>query len=247
MAGEAFDPRPRGGVSYVVGDTSVPLAHATVPALLEDTVRRCPDAPAVVFREQGVRCTWRAFAEQVDALAAGLHALGLQRGERIGIWSPNRYEWVLTQFATARLGLILVNINLAYRLAELEYALNKVGCKAIVAAEAFKTSRYLEMLQTLAPELTTAQPGALQAAKLPALRWVIRMGEGATPGTINFGEVMARGQGAYRPARSTPSPPRCHRTTRSTSSSPAAPPARPRAPRSPTSTSSTTRASLPWR
>ncbi|CAJ0738190.1 AMP-binding protein [Ralstonia mannitolilytica] len=194
MAGEGFDPRPRGGVSYVVGDTSVPLAHVTVSALLADTVRRHPDAEAIVFREQGVRWTWRAFAEQVDALAAGLHALGLQRGDRIGIWSPNRVEWVLTQFATARLGLILVNINPAYRLSELEYALNKVGCKAIVAAEAFKTSRYLEMLQTLAPELATAQPGALQSAKLPALRWVIRMGEASTPGMINFADVIARGK-----------------------------------------------------
>ena len=86
MAGEVFDPRPRNGVSYVVGDTAVPLAHVTVPALLEATVRRCPEAEAAVFREQGVRWTWRAFAEQVDALAAGLHALGLERGDRIGIW-----------------------------------------------------------------------------------------------------------------------------------------------------------------
>ena len=194
MAGEVFDARPRNGVSYVVGDTSVPLAHVTVSALLADTVGRCPDDEAVVFREQNVRWTWRAFAEQVDALAAGLHALGLERGDRIGIWSPNRVEWVLTQFATARLGLILVNINPAYRLSELEYALNKVGCKAIVAAEAFKTSRYLEMLQTLAPELATAQPGALNAAKLPALRWVIRMGEANTPGMLNFAEVIARGK-----------------------------------------------------
>ena len=195
MAGEVFDARPRNGASYVVGDTAVPLAHVTVSALLADTVRRCPDDEAVVFREQNVRWTWRAFAEQVDALAAGLHALGLERGDRIGIWSPNRYEWVLTQFATARLGLILVNINPAYRLSELEYALNKVGCKAIVAAEAFKTSRYLEMLQTLAPELATAQPGALHAAKLPALRWVIRMGEANTPGMLNFDDVIARGVG----------------------------------------------------
>ncbi|WP_199026729.1 AMP-binding protein [Ralstonia sp. ASV6] len=193
MAGEGFDPRPHNGMSYVVGDTEVPLAHVTVPALLEATVKRYPDAEAVVFREQGVRWTWRDFAAQVDALAAGLHALGLERGDRIGIWSPNRYEWVLTQFATARLGLILVNINPAYRLSELEYALNKVGCKAIVAAEAFKTSRYLEMLQTLAPELASAQPGALNAAKLPALRWVIRMGEAVTPGMINFADVIARG------------------------------------------------------
>ena len=103
-------------------------------------------------------------------------------------------EWLLTQFATARIGAVLVNINPAYRLAELEYALNKVGCKALIAAEQFKTSKYLEMLQTLAPELADAEPNALHAARLPELRTVIRMGDATTPGMLNFGDVMARGR-----------------------------------------------------
>jgi fatty-acyl-CoA synthase len=106
-----------------------------------------------VFREQGIRWTWAVFAQEVDVLAAGLLTLGIGKGDRVGIWSPNRVEWLLTQFATARIGAVLVNINPAYRLAELEYALNKVSCKAIVAAERFKSSMYLEMLQELAPEL----------------------------------------------------------------------------------------------
>ncbi|SPA44061.1 putative acyl-CoA synthetase YngI [Cupriavidus taiwanensis] len=189
---------PAGGLSHVRGDTSIALSEQTVPALLAQTVAAFPEREAVVFREQGVRWNWREFAEAIDALAGGLHALGLVRGDRVGIWAPNRVEWLVTQFATARLGLVLVNINPAYRLAELEYALNKVGVKAIVAAEAFKTSRYLDMLQALAPELATSAPGTLQAARLPSLRWVIRMGEGETPGMIRYAQVLARGAGVAR-------------------------------------------------
>ncbi len=157
---------PKDGLSYVRGSTDVPLSEATVGQLLLDTARRFPDRPAVVFREQRIRWTWKEFAEEVDVLAAGLAAFGVVKGDRVGIWSPNRVEWLLTQFATARIGAILVNINPAYRLAELEYALNKVGCKAIIAAERFKSSMYLEMLQALAPELATHTPGDLHAARL---------------------------------------------------------------------------------
>ncbi|WP_455286933.1 AMP-binding protein [Cupriavidus necator] len=189
---------PIGGLSHVRGDTTIPLSEQTVPALLAQTVARYPEREAVAFREQGVRWNWREFSDAVDALAAGLHTLGLERGDRVGIWSPNRVEWLVTQFATARLGLVLVNINPAYRLSELEYALNKVGVKAIVAAEAFKTSRYLEMLQVLAPELATCEPGALQAARLPALRCVIRMGDDHTPGMLRYTDVIARGTGVAR-------------------------------------------------
>ncbi|SAL09708.1 AMP-binding protein [Caballeronia concitans] len=192
---------PRDGLSYVRGATDIPLSDATVSRFLLDTVGRFSDRPAVVFREQGIRWTWREFADQVDVLASGLLELGIEAGDRVGIWSPNRVEWLLTQFATARMGAILVNINPAYRLAELEYALNKVGCKAIVAAEQFKTSKYLEMLQTLAPELADAEPNALHAARLPELRTVIRMGDTATPGMLNFDDVMRQGRAALDTAR----------------------------------------------
>ena len=168
---------PRDGLSQVRGDTRAPLSEQSIPALLADAVARFGERPAVAFREQGVRWTWREFALQVDEMAAGLLALGLQRGDRVGIWSPNRVEWLVTQFATARIGLILVNINPAYRLAELEYALNVSGCRAIVTAERLKTSMYLQMLQTLAPELAHSEPGALKAARLPALQWIVRMGD----------------------------------------------------------------------
>ncbi|NTZ85480.1 AMP-binding protein [Burkholderia metallica] len=187
---------PENGLSYVRGATDVPLSEATISRFLLDTAGRFPDRPAVVFREQQVRWTWRAFANEVDVLAAGLAALGVVKGDCVGIWSPNRSEWLLTQFATARIGAVLVNINPAYRLSELEYALNKVGCKAVIAAERFKTSAYVEMLQTIAPELATATPGDLHAARVPSLRTIVSMGDAAPAGMFRFADVMARGRQA---------------------------------------------------
>jgi len=183
---------PRMGLSHVVGPTEPPLTDLTVGAFLDETVRRHPDRLAVVVREQQVRRTWREFQVEVDRTAAGFLSLGLEPGDRVGIWSPNRFEWLLTQFATARIGLVLVNVNPAYRTYELDYALNKVGCRAIVTAASFKTSDYLKMLQDLAPELASSAPGALKTARLPALQWVIRTGSDRTAGMLNFEEVLAQ-------------------------------------------------------
>ncbi|MCQ0031728.1 AMP-binding protein [Burkholderia glumae] len=185
---------PRDGLSYVRGATDVPLSHATVGALLAETIARHPDRPAVVFREQGVRWNWREFGDEVDALAAALVALGIAPGERVGIWAPNRVEWLLTQFATARIGAILVNINPAYRLAELEYALNQVGCKALIAAESFKSSHYTQMLRALLPEVDSQAPGALRCARVLSLRTIVSMSAQAPAGMFRFDEVLARGR-----------------------------------------------------
>ncbi len=154
--------------------------------------------PALVVRHQKVRLTYGELRNEVDKLAAGLLTLGLEPGDRIGIWSPNNSEWVLTQFATAKAGLILVNINPAYRVTELEYALNKVGCKALILAERFKTSDYIGMLRELAPELGHATPGKLEAARLPALRSVVLLGDSWHPGTFKFSDIFARGGAAKR-------------------------------------------------
>ena len=170
-----------------------PLNLATIGAHLDRVVARDPAHPALVVPHQDLRWSYGEFAAAVDELAMGLLALGIEPGDRVGIWSPNRYEWVLTQFATAKIGAILVCINPAYRLFELEYALNKVGCKAIVSAETFKTSHYLAMLQELAPELAECEPGELRSAKLPQLRIVIRMGRSTTPGMFNFDALRALG------------------------------------------------------
>ena len=179
--------------SYDHGASNAPLIGTTIGEALAQAVTRWPDREALVVRHQGIRWTWAELGQRVDALAAGLLALGLEPGDRIGIWAPNCAEWTLIQFASARAGLILVNINPAYRRAELEYALNKVGCAALVLAPALKTSNYLGILQDLAPELADAKPGALQARALPALRSVIRLGTERTPGMFCFDEVSALG------------------------------------------------------
>jgi fatty-acyl-CoA synthase len=185
-------------LSYVHGASNVVLIGETIGRNFDRTVARWGDRPALIVRQQAIRWNYRDLGEKVDAFAAGLIALGLQPGERIGIWSPNNAEWVVTQFATAKAGLILVNINPAYRLAELEYALNKVGCRALITATSFKTSDYVGMINTLAPELRSAQPGRLNAAKLPALRMVVQIGDTPAPGTIPFESIYAMAARSHR-------------------------------------------------
>jgi fatty-acyl-CoA synthase len=177
--------------SYVHGSSDKQLIGETLGEHFDRVAARWPDCDALIVRHQDVRWTYRQLKARVDGFAAGLLALGLEPGDRVGIWSPNNSEWVITQFATAKAGLILVNINPAYRLAELEYALNKAGCKALITATAFKTSDYLQMIRELAPEIATAQPGKLRAAKLPSLRAVIRIGGGSQPGIFAFDEIAA--------------------------------------------------------
>ena len=189
--------------SYVCGVADVPLLGITIGRGLDHAARRWADREALVSPSHGVRWTWKELAERVDALAAGFLALGLERGARIGVWSLNRPEWTLTQFAAAKAGLILVTINPAYRLSELEFALAKVGCTALVTATAFKTSNYMEMLNTLVPELAKAQPGDLHAARLPQLRAVIQIGGPTRPGAIPFEEVTRMGGARHQSALAT--------------------------------------------
>ena len=169
------------------------LIETTIGQRLNKIAAVQPEHPALIMPHQSIRWSYAEFLTQVNRLATGLLALGLDKGDRVAIWSPNRYEWVLTQFATAKIGAIMVCINPAYRLYELEYALNKVGCKAIISAESFKTSFYLEMLQALAPELENCEAGALVAEKLPHLKHVIRMGSEKTAGMHNFDTVCQLG------------------------------------------------------
>ena len=184
---------PQDGQSYVRGPSNPPLAYVTIPQLLRGAVSRFGPRDAAVFHEQGIRLSYYDLDRALDELASGLLALGLVKGDRVGIWSPNRFEWVLTQFATARVGLVLVNINPAYRLGELEYVLNKVGCKALIAAKSFKTSGYARMIRKLAPELEDCEPGRLQSAKLPHLRSVIIMDENPGSGAYSFDDLRKLG------------------------------------------------------
>lgn len=177
--------------SYAQGGGQQPLLGMTVGDVLDRAAERWPECDALLVAHQGVRWNWVELRTRARKLASGLLALGLKPGDRIGMLAPNRAEWVLAQFGTAYAGLILVNINPAYRQPELEYALNKVGCRALITESELKTSDYVSMLQSLAPELATAPPGELQAEKLPDLRFVIRLGTDKTAGMFNFDDIIA--------------------------------------------------------
>ena len=171
--------------SYVCGVSDAPLIYRTIGQTLDDAVRRLPDRPALIVRHQGARMTYAEFAAAARDFAAGLAALGLEKGDRVGIWSPNNAEWVIAQFATARLGLILVNINPAYRTTELEYVLGKVGARALILARSFKSSDYVAMTRAL-------------AGKLPRLEVLIVISDAAVDGMRRFSDVAALATDALR-------------------------------------------------
>jgi fatty-acyl-CoA synthase len=148
-----------------------------------------PARPALVTRHQGVRWTYADLLRRSEDLAIGLRALGLEKGDRVGIWSVNVSEWVLAQFGTALAGLILVNINPAYRAHEFEYAVRKSGCRALILSPGHKNNDYFATLRAVAPEIEQARPGELEAKGLPKLEIVIRLGAQKTPGMLNFDEV----------------------------------------------------------
>jgi len=193
-------PIPALTCSLSSGTTDVPLIEQTLGEFFDAMVARQPDHEALVSAHQQLRYTYRELQSASRQLASALLGLGLKPGERIGIWSHNNAQWLLMQLATAQVGLILVNINPAYRVAELEYALNKVACKALVTMARFKTSDYVGMLRELAPELNSAQPGDLQSARLPHLRsvvWLDEPGQSAEePGLLRFSSLLAGGDAA---------------------------------------------------
>jgi fatty-acyl-CoA synthase len=186
--------------SLVRGGSKPPLLETTIGDALAAAIARWPDRDALISRHQNVRWSYAEFGRRIDALAAGFLALGLKRGDRVGIWAPNCAEWVLTQFATAKAGIILVTINPAYRLSEVEYTLNKVGVKALVCADRFKTSEYTGMIEALAPEIASSRRGDLSAKALPHLKTVIRIGGAPRPGWYDFEEIPALATSATRNA-----------------------------------------------
>ncbi|HEX7437442.1 MAG TPA: AMP-binding protein, partial [Caldimonas sp.] len=192
--------RPHGTLSYVSGSTDEPLRFITLPQLLEKTVGRHGSRDAAIFDAEGLRLSWYDLKRKADELAVGLLALGLRRGNRVGIWAPNRHEWLVTQFATARVGLVLVNINPAYRKTELEYALNKVGCRALVMARRYKSSDYLGMLGEIAPEIHfRGASEVLDSVRLPDLKHVVLLGsEPVPPRCLAYAQVLALGGPAQR-------------------------------------------------
>ena len=174
-------------ISYDHGVSDRKLIGETIGSFFDRMVDKHRDREALVVKHQNIRWTWGELARRVDDLAAGLMTLGLERGDRIGIWAPNTAEWTLTQFATAKAGLVLVNVNPAYRRAELEYAMNKVECKTLVMAPQLKTSNYLEIVADLVKD-----------RKLPHLEHIVRLGKDKTPGMLNFDDVATAGGNAEK-------------------------------------------------
>jgi fatty-acyl-CoA synthase len=189
---------PQINLSQFKGDQSQPLIEATIGAALDDVAERYGDRTALVVRHQQVRWSYRDLKRQVDGFAAGLWQSGLRPGDRIGIWAPNCVEWTVTQYASAKIGLILVNLNPAYRTTEIKYALAKVGCKALVFAHSFKSSRYLDMLRSLIPEIGRSQSGELHSAAMPELRILICTAPECHDGVTRFQDVAENGLRAVR-------------------------------------------------
>ena len=182
--------------SYVCGRTDSPLLYRTVGEVLRLAAEQWPEREALVVCHQKVRLTYAGLYDSAKELAGALLALGLQPGDRVGIWSPNNCEWVLTQFATALAGLILVNINPAYRTAELDYALRAVGCRALVLAPAFKSSDYVGMARSLLAQGDWAGEGRVRCREYPALEFLIQLGAGPRRGFMSFGALCEAGRAA---------------------------------------------------
>ncbi|HEX3907133.1 MAG TPA: AMP-binding protein [Mycobacteriales bacterium] len=163
--------------AYAAGPTDVPLLSETIGAALNRVASAYPDNEALVVPFQGLRLTYRELVEQVDVVARGLIARGLETGDRLGMWSPNNAEWVLIQFAAAKAGVILVNINPAYRTEELRFALAQSGCRALVCAPAFKSSDYVAMVAEVRDDL-------------PELRDVIVLGTPDWTGLLTAAESV---------------------------------------------------------
>src|ERR1700692_1212493 len=178
-------------LSFVSGTSDEPLLYRTVDDVLKAAVDEAPERAALVVPFQSMRFSFAELHREVEQVARGLIAAGLEPGERIGIWAPNCAEWILTMFAAARAGLVLVNINPAYRSTELEFALRLVGCRALAFAPRFKTSDYAQMRHSLIPELAAAVPGRLECAAFPELRLLVQLSTEHSNGTLSFDELKA--------------------------------------------------------
>jgi fatty-acyl-CoA synthase len=178
--------------SYVHGNSSPPLIGKTIGALLDEVSAADGSRPALVVAHQKIRWTYSELKARCDAFASGLLSLGLEPGDRVGIWAPNCAEWLIAQFATAKAGLVLVNINPAYRVGELDHVLRAVGCRALITAARFKTSDYIAMIRELVPELGNGS-GELKSSRLPELRHVISIA-GRHDGCLAFDWVLERGK-----------------------------------------------------
>lgn len=178
--------------SYVSGTSDQPLLGMTIGDLFDQTVARFPENDALISRHQKLRYTYQELQQEVNRCARGLMKMGVQKGERVGIWSPNNAQWCITQFATAKIGAILVNINPSYRTHELEYALKQSGTSTLILEGEFKASRYAEMICELAPELKPSTTQNFRSERLPELKRVICLNDDlATEGMYTWSDLMS--------------------------------------------------------
>ncbi len=181
-------------LSYYYSDEGPPLLDRTVGQALDHTASLYPEQLALVDREQRLRYTYREFLNEVEAAARGFLRIGVGKGDRVGIWATNCAQWVMTQFATAKIGAILVNVNLAYRSTELEFALKQSECSTLVLIRGFRDCDYIETLASICPETTTSRPGLLRSERLPYLKNLVFVGDGAPPNMYAWSEVIRMGR-----------------------------------------------------
>ena len=177
-------------LSYAYGTSSQPLLGMTIGEKFDQACQQYAEQDAVVSVHQNVRLSYKQLQDQVNAFACSLLQLGLEKGDRIAIWSPNCVEWTITQFAAFKAGMILVNLNPAYKSSELEYVLNKVSCKALVIAPQFKSSNYQEILTKIAPEITQSTDKLLSSQKLPHLKHIIKIDHEQHTGIHRFADLL---------------------------------------------------------
>jgi fatty-acyl-CoA synthase len=176
----------------VSGSESPRIEGQTIGQVLRETAVRSPDNDAFVFMESGERTTWNEFDRQTDRLAKSLLALGLRPGDHFGVWATNVSQWVRLQFATARIGVVLVTINPSYRPAELEYALRQADVRGLALIDAYRSMNYFDSLLEVCPELRDCRPGQLHSDRLPELRWVIALRGRPGPGMVAWEDLPGR-------------------------------------------------------
>ena len=177
-------------LSYAYGTSSQPLLGMTIGEKFDQACQQYAEQDAVVSLHQNVRLTYMELQAQVNAFACSLLKLGLKKGDRLAIWSPNCVEWTITQFAAFKAGIILVNLNPAYKSNELEYVMNKVSCKGLVIASQFKSTNYQDILMKIAPEIKGAENKVLKAERLPHLKYIIKIDEEEHTGLHRFSDLL---------------------------------------------------------
>jgi fatty-acyl-CoA synthase len=170
--------------------TMAELVHKTIGNLLDETVARYPDKEAVVYVETGLRYSYKEFQQICNQVAKGLMSLGIQKGDNIAVWASNKPEWLITQYASAKIGAVLVTVNTSYQSKELEYLLRQSESTTLLLMDNFKGVSYLDMLQDLCPELANCAPGDLISNRLPKLKNVIFMGSESQPGMFQWDDLL---------------------------------------------------------